>query len=125
MGDRPGSLLSAQGGYLFESGWSPPGSLGRGWRRGSDRQRWPWSPGPRVDDQAAVRDRVRDDGLLEQSVEQQAAPPRVASVEAECELVEVRIEVLGSDRTLVGAEHPALKQARDAMDARHEDVSGV
>ena len=49
----------------------------------------------------------------------------MASVEAEGELVEVRVEVLGSDRPLVGAEHPALEQARNTMDARHQDVSGI
>jgi hypothetical protein len=33
--------------------------------------------------------------------------------------------VLGSDRALVGAEQPALEQARDAMNARHHNVGRV
>ena len=56
----------------------------------------------RVGDQAAVGDRVRGDRLLEQPVEQRPAPPGVTSVEAERELVEVRVELHGTDRALVG-----------------------
>ena len=53
------------------------------------------------------------------------ATPGTASVEAERELVEVGVEVLGSDGALVGAKQPALEQARDAMDGRHHDVGGI
>ncbi len=49
----------------------------------------------------------------------------MTSAEAECELVEVGVEVLGSDRAMVGAEHPALEQARNAMHARQQDVGGI
>jgi hypothetical protein len=48
-------------------------------------------------------------------------PPRdprsTASVQAEGELVEVGVEVIGADRALVGAGQPALEQAGDAMNA--------
>src|SRR5450755_744403 len=91
-------------GYLFESGWGPPGSRDRRrWRR-SLRQRWPWASGAWVDDQAPVGDRFGEDRLFEEAVEQQAATSGAASVEAERELVEVRVEVVGSDGALVGAE---------------------
>ena len=63
--------------------------------------------------------------MLEQSVEEQATTPGAASVEAERELVEVGVEVLGSDGPLVGAKQPALEQARDAVDARHHHVSAI
>ena len=63
--------------------------------------------------------------MLEQSVEEQAATPGAASVEAEREFVEVGVEVLGSNGALVGAKQPALEQARDAMDARHQDVGRI
>ena len=70
-----GWLLCREGGYLFESGWLAPWSLhGRRWR-GSLRQRGPGAPGVWVGDQAAVGDGVGEDGLLEQSVEEQAATP--------------------------------------------------
>src|ERR1035441_368851 len=89
--------LPRQGGYLFESGWVAPWSLDRRRWRGSLRHRWPWAPGVWVGDQAAVGDGVGEDGRLEQPVEEQAATPGAASVEAEREFVEVGVEVLGSD----------------------------
>jgi hypothetical protein len=69
----------------------------------------------RVDDEAAVGDRVGSNGLLQQAVEEQAATPRAASVEAEGELVEVGIEVLWLDAALVGTQQSALEQAREPL----------
>ena len=53
--------------------------------------------------------------LRKQSLEQQAAVSGVASVEAKDELVEVARQVVGVDRSLRGAEQPALEQRGDAM----------
>jgi len=64
-------------------------------------------------------------GLLEESVEEEAAVTRAAAVEAEGELVEVVVELLRADGALVGAEQPALEQRGDAVDAWHGDVAGV
>jgi hypothetical protein len=50
---------------------------------------------------------------------------RAATVEAEGEFVEVEVELLRADRSLVGAEQPALEQRGNAVGARHHDVSGV
>ena len=81
--------------------------------------------GRRVDDEAAVGDRVDHDSMLQEAVEEQAATPRAATVEAEGELVEVSIEVLVADATLVGAQQPTLEKARDAVHARHHDMRGI
>ena len=75
---------------------------------GLGRTGQPASGGAGVGDQASVGDRLGEDRLVEQPVEEQAAAARAAAVEAEGELVEVGIEVLASDRTLVGAQQPAL-----------------
>ena len=69
----------------------------------------------RVDDEAAVGDRVSSDGLLQQPVEEKAATSRAASIESEGEFVEVRVEVLAADTPLVGAQQPALQQTRYAV----------
>jgi hypothetical protein len=65
------------------------------------------------------------DGLLEQAVEEQAAMSRAAVVEAERELRQVVVEVLGADGALVGAEQPALEQRGDPVDTRHDHVRRV
>ena len=71
--------------------------LSTGGRAGSGSAALAGASGAWVDDQASVGDGVGEDGLLEQSVEEQATTPGAASVEAERELVEVGVEVLGSD----------------------------
>jgi hypothetical protein len=48
--------------------------------------------------------------LLEQPVKEQATTPGAASVEAERELVEVGVEVLGSDGPAVGAKQQRLSR---------------
>jgi hypothetical protein len=50
------------------------------------------------------RDRAEIDGLLHQAQEQQAARSRCPAIEAEGVLVQVIVEVLGVDRSLVRAE---------------------
>ena len=64
-------------------------------------------------------------GLLEQPVEKQAAVVRAAPVEAEGELRQVALEVLGRDGASVGAEQPALEQRGHQVDARHDHVRRV
>ena len=64
----------------------------------------PAAGGAWVDEQAAVGDRVGGDRVFEESVEEQAAAGRPPPVETERELVEVRVEVLVADPTLVGAQ---------------------
>jgi hypothetical protein len=54
-----------------------------------------------------IGDRLGDDSLLEQPVEQQAPRTRRAAIESESELVEVVVELLGLYRTLVCTEKPA------------------
>src|ERR1035438_3557657 len=53
-----------------------------------------------------VRHRLGDDGLLQQAVEQHAARGRGAPIEAEHELVEIGVEVLGLNRAMVRAQDP-------------------
>ncbi len=48
--------------------------------------------------------------LLEKPVEEQPAGARGASVEAEGELVEVVVEVLGTDCALMGSQQPPLEE---------------
>src|SRR6266536_1374400 len=85
---------------------------------------------PLVCSWAAAGDRGDGDvvdlhGLLEQAVEEEAALARAAAVEAEREFVEVEVELLRADRSLVGAEQPALEQRGNAVRARHHDVGRV
>ncbi len=54
--------------------------------------------------------------------EEQAPVASVAAVEAEDELIEVRVEVLLGDRSLVGTEQPALEEGGDPVHVRMDDV---
>ena len=49
--------------------------------------------------------------------------PRAATVEAERELVEVVVEVLVTDRALVGSEQPGLQQGNDQVYPRERLAS--
>ena len=60
-------------------------------------------------DEGPERGRFGRHHLLEQPVEEQPTVPRAAAVEAEGELVEVIVELVRLDRSLVGAEQPALE----------------
>src|ERR1017187_8711503 len=57
-------------------------------------------------------------GLLRQSIEQFAAWRRGAAVEAECELVEIIVQVLGRHCALVCSHQPAFQYSNDAMHTR-------
>ncbi len=79
---------------------------------------------------AAVRqagDGVRrgDDGLLEQSVEQQPAASRGPAVEAEGVLVEVGLQVARADRALVGAEQQRLSSLATRWTAGTTTCAGL
>ena len=63
--------------------------------------------------------------LLKQAVEQQAASPGCASVEAKGELVQIVGEVFAGDPSLEGSEDPALEERRHPMYGRHEHVRGI
>ena len=54
----------------------------------------------------------RSHGLLNQSIEEFGPAAGLASVESERELVEVIIQMLAGDSTLVGAQQPPLQQGR-------------
>ena len=57
--------------------------------------------------------RFGGDGLFEESAEDEAATARGPAVETEGKLLQIRLQVIGSDRALVGAENPSLEQACD------------
>jgi hypothetical protein len=59
-------------------------------------------------------------GLLDQAVEELTAGSRGPAVEAEGELVQVLVEMAGSDSTLMGAEKPPLEQRGDEVDTGHD-----
>ncbi len=63
--------------------------------------------------------------LLEQSEEKQATSLRTAAIESESELVEIVVEMVGIDGTMVDAQPPAIKQSGHAMHSWHDDVGRV
>ena len=65
------------------------------------------------------------DGLFEKATEDETTAGRGTAVEAEGELLQVGMQMLGCDGALVGAEDPALQQAGDPMDSRHGDVGRI
>ena len=65
----------------------------------------------------------RSHGLLNQSIEEFGPAAGLASVESERELVEVIIQMLAGDSTLVGAQQPPLQQGRHTVHARQQDRS--
>jgi len=73
------------------------------------------------EDEGLVVELAHYDGVREQPIEEQAASTGLAAcasaVEAEDELVEVRLGVLGGPAAMMGAEKPALEQGCDAVDA--------
>src|SRR3972149_3618848 len=62
-----------------------------------------------------VGSRLEKYGLSPEPVEELPPVPRRSAVEAECELVEVEIELLSRYRPLMGAQQPALHQGRHPM----------
>jgi hypothetical protein len=63
-------------------------------------------------DDVLVDHRIGRDRLLKQAVGQQAARARAAAVEAEDKLIEVVLQTPWLDRSVMGAEDPALQQLR-------------
>src|ERR1017187_8074222 len=57
-------------------------------------------------------------GLLSQSIEQFAVGFGGAAIESKSELVQVIVQMLQSNRTLVGAKQPSFQQRDHTMDAR-------
>jgi hypothetical protein len=87
-----------------------------GWKRRSA------TGGGRGDHEAAVRDRVGDDSLLQQAVEEQPATPRAGAPEAEGELVEVGVEVYVGEFLPVSSLHaPSLLHPEPLPRARLVD----
>jgi hypothetical protein len=66
-----------------------------------------------------------DDHVLEQPVEEQPARVRRPPVEAEDELVQIRLDVLRPNPAVVGAEQPPLHERGDTMHRRQDDVRRV
>ena len=61
-------------------------------------------------DQRLVGHRLDGDGLLHQAVEELASTSGLAAVEAEGEFVEVGVEMLVADGSLMRTQYPALQQ---------------
>lgn len=57
-----------------------------------------------------VSSRWSDNRILEEPLEEQASPSGVAVVKAEGKFVEVGIQILSGQQTVVGAEQPAFEQ---------------
>jgi len=68
-----------------------------------------------MNDKLRVGSRLEEYGLFHEPVEELPPVPRRSAVEAECELVEVEIELLSRYRPLMGAQQPALQQGRHPM----------
>ena len=63
------------------------------------------------------------DGLLGESVEEQATRPGASAIEPEGEFVEVVIEMTVLNAALVSANQPSLEKRGDIMHPRHDLVS--
>ncbi len=59
---------------------------------------------------------------VEQPVEEEAATSRSASVETECELIQVVVQMLRGRGALVGADNPTLEQADNQVNVGQGDV---
>src|SRR3989304_2008074 len=68
-----------------------------------------------MNDKLRVGSRLEECGLSHEPVEELPPVPRRSAVEAECELVEVEIELPSRYRPLMGAQQPALHQGRHLM----------
>ena len=88
------------------------------------RARWAGLPtlGRRVHDERPVGDGPYPDRLFEQTSKQETPELRAAPVVAEGELVEVPLEVISFNGSLVGAEQPSFDEAGHAVDPREGHV---
>src|SRR3972149_4262214 len=73
---------------------------------------------PHALDHRGVWHRIHRHCVLEKAVEEFAAMARGSSVEPERELVEIVVEMLTADRTLMSAEEPASGEGRGRSAAR-------
>ena len=62
-----------------------------------------------------------EDGLLDEAGEAVGDALGGPAVEAEDVLVEIGLQVLRADRTMVGAEQPAFGEAEDEVDGRQAE----
>src|SRR5215813_12122749 len=53
--------------------------------------------------------RINGHGLLHQTIEKLASALRPATIEAERKLIQIVVQVLGTDRPLVGAQQPSFE----------------
>ena len=67
-----------------------------------------WASNPL--DNILVWRRFYTNGVLQQPIEKIAATARCTTVEPESELVEIAIQMLWTDRTLMGAKNPAFQE---------------
>ena len=78
-----------------------------------------------MNDQLRIGSRLEENGLFHEPVEELPPVPGRSAVKAECELVEVEIELIPRYRPLVGAQHPALQQGRHPMHPGQECRCGL
>ena len=66
----------------------------------------------------ASMNRRQRNRLLHEAMEQQAAGPRGASVKSESKLIEIKIQMVGRDGTLMSAQQPTFEQGGDLVGVR-------
>lgn len=81
--------------------------------------------GPRFLHQLAVRDGALLDGTLEKPVKQQPPMLSLSAVESERELVEIVVQMLVADRSLMGTQQPAFQQRGDSVARGQQILSHV
>jgi len=74
---------------------------------------------PWVDD-PVISDRIDGHSLLRQTKEELTSTLGSSSVEAECELVQIVVKVLMTDRSLVGSDQPSFEERDDLVHSRHQ-----
>ena len=65
-------------------------------------------------------DRFNLRGLLDEAVEKFATGARGPAVEAECELIQVVVQMIATDSPMMGTERPPLQQRDYQMNSRQE-----
>ena len=63
--------------------------------------------------------------MLQEAEEEQSAPAGVATIEAECEFIEIGIQMLRGHRSLVGSEQPAFEEGCHLVHPRHANVGWI
>ena len=85
---------------------------------------WSWLCGG-FSSKRAIGVGISGHSALQESVEEQATVAGVTSVEAERELVQVVVELVVTDGSLVRPEDPALDERGDEVHVRQHHVSGI